>query len=144
MPDRVYLAAGSLTPDVLHSLEDEQAIRQPLKVHSTLFLALDSAHRKKALIRFLQGSVSGEELAMAGQRWDQDRARFDDRFQDLLQRRQAIMQLADRQTIPELLRYNDLAVMLLTRRIHGELMNDLIERRQNLAIANGNLQNGNR
>ena len=130
--NRVEEATGVLADDVMDSLKTKYANdKGPLKVHSSLVLALEHTHRKRVILQPLKKFLSPEEFVTACESIYLQR----DRYNDLLERRIAIMQRPYRELIPELLRYNDIATVVLTRKISAEITSDTFAQRKRNRLA---------
>ena len=125
LPNRVAFSSGALANDVMDSLKEKYAAHRPQKVHAALVLGIDGGHRQRSAVKSIQSFVTQQEYALA-RRWVKEEAQ---RFDALLERRIAIMNLSNRELIPELLEYNDIAAQLLTQQIHEEII-DRIQVRQ--------------
>lgn len=131
LKNRVAFSSGALTADVLDSLNDKYVEYRPLKVHAALVLGIDGGHRQRSAVKSIQSYVTKQEYELA-RHWVRNEAH---RFDALLERRIAIMNLSTRELIPELLEYNDIAAQLLTKQIHDEIIHRIQDRQRALRRA---------
>ena len=117
----IRFATGAIAEQVNESLAEYES-RNPLKVHTALVLVLDKGHRRRIVLNSLKPKFDKQQYELACEILDQNKHEFD----DLLQRRYQIMSHDDRSKIPEMLRYNDIAVRLLCRNLTGKIFTAVI------------------
>lgn len=134
---KIEAAAGDMAEEVFQSLTGKYLNKRPKKVHSSLVLALETTHRRRIVLHPLAEHLTPAEFKRARGLLDEKKPCFD----ELLQRRLAIMKITERSVIPELLDYNDIAIQLLSRKLRDEIYVQVVqatrraERRRKRALA---------
>lgn len=125
LSEQVTFAAADMAPDVLVALDGKYAEKRPQKVHASFVLAMNGGHRLRATIKSLRPYLTAHEYELS-RRWVDEAAIQYDR---LMNRRIAIMNCQQRNLIPSLIEYNDIAVQLLSKKINEEIVIQINEYR---------------
>ncbi|MGI9519948.1 MAG: hypothetical protein ACR2NP_23035 [Pirellulaceae bacterium] len=130
--DELQQACGPLAEEVRKSLGQFDADTLLHKNHTLLVLGLDAAYRDQVMLGQLKSDLSDDQLCVAGRIVD----RYERQFDQLLACRTALLQSpTDPQKVNELLRFNRIATVLLTRKVHQRIFIEVLTREQKTEIA---------
>ena len=125
LAEQVTFAAADMAPDVLGALDGKYADKRPGKVHASFVLAMNGGHRLRATIKSLRPYLTAHEYELSRSWVDKAATQYD----ALMNRRIAIMNCEQKDLIPVLIKYNDIAVQLLSKKINGQIVTKINEYR---------------
>ena len=125
LAEQVTFAAADMASDVMVALDGKYADKRPQKVHASFVLAMNGGHRLRATIKSLRPYLTAHEYELSREWVDNAATQYD----ALMNRRIAIMNCEQRNLIPSLIEYNDIAVQLLSKKINEEIVTQINEYR---------------